>query len=289
MHWAVPSRPEGRRHVSPDGVSISQTGITLGVDPQQGATVGVGAGDAGGVNVGAGPQGVTSISATRRSSFRRSHDRVGNTLPQPRAGSARARSPRGRRARPAPGNEPGRRAVGPAVAPGRTPRARQAQRSTGGDARVLRMPGREPRRRTASRGAQPAAARDDSRGVRAGPGLHRADPAGRVGGSRRAAMIALAMWLMWVRGRRRLEHNAYVDADTGVTNVAAFETFLAGEWARSVRYQRPLGLLLLQLEGIDPGGGACWKQAPAARRGRRSRKRAGSRHGRAALATRGSP
>ena len=38
-------------------------------------------------------------------------------------------------------------------------------------------------------------------------------------------------------------------------NLVAFETFLAQEWARSVRYQRPLGLLLLELEESTSDGG----------------------------------
>ena len=38
-------------------------------------------------------------------------------------------------------------------------------------------------------------------------------------------------------------------------NLVAFETFLAQEWARSVRYHRPLGLLLLELEESTSDGG----------------------------------
>jgi GGDEF domain-containing protein len=62
------------------------------------------------------------------------------------------------------------------------------------------------------------------------------------------AAIATAMWMLWIRGRRQLERNAWVDTETGAMNVVAFETLLAQEWTRSVRYQRPLGLLLLDLE-----------------------------------------
>ena len=38
-------------------------------------------------------------------------------------------------------------------------------------------------------------------------------------------------------------------------NVVAFETLLAQEWARSDRYRRPLGLLLLELEEPTSDGG----------------------------------
>jgi GGDEF domain-containing protein len=67
------------------------------------------------------------------------------------------------------------------------------------------------------------------------------------------ALIALAMWALWVRGRRRLQHNAYLDPDTDVANMAAFEQILDREWQRATRYRRPLGLLLLELER-GPGG-----------------------------------
>jgi diguanylate cyclase (GGDEF)-like protein len=60
-------------------------------------------------------------------------------------------------------------------------------------------------------------------------------------------LIAIALWALWVRGRRRLQHNAYQDPVTGVANLAAFEQVLDREWQRAARYRRPLGLLLLDL------------------------------------------
>jgi diguanylate cyclase (GGDEF)-like protein len=57
-----------------------------------------------------------------------------------------------------------------------------------------------------------------------------------------------------VRGRRRLEQNAYVEPDTGVANMEAFEQVLEREWQRAMRYRRPLGLLLLDLEQSGAGG-----------------------------------
>jgi diguanylate cyclase (GGDEF)-like protein len=68
------------------------------------------------------------------------------------------------------------------------------------------------------------------------------------------ALIALALWSLWVRGRRRLEHNAYLDPDTGVGNMAAFEQVLDREWHRAARFHRPLGLLLLELEQQHAAG-----------------------------------
>jgi GGDEF domain-containing protein len=62
------------------------------------------------------------------------------------------------------------------------------------------------------------------------------------------ALIAIALWGLWVRGRRRLDQNAYVDPDTGVANMEAFEQMLEREWQRAMRYRRPLGLLLLDVE-----------------------------------------
>ena len=68
------------------------------------------------------------------------------------------------------------------------------------------------------------------------------------------AVIALVMWGLWVRGRRRLQQNAYLDPDTDVANMAAFEQVLDHEWQRASRYQRPLGLLLLEVEQRGGGG-----------------------------------
>jgi diguanylate cyclase (GGDEF)-like protein len=68
------------------------------------------------------------------------------------------------------------------------------------------------------------------------------------------ALIAIAMWGLWVRGRRRLDQNAYVDPDTGVANLEAFEQMLGREWQRATRYRRPLGLVLLDVEQSGAGG-----------------------------------
>jgi diguanylate cyclase (GGDEF)-like protein len=61
------------------------------------------------------------------------------------------------------------------------------------------------------------------------------------------ALIALAVWGAWVRARRRLAHNAFVDPITGVANAPAFEGLLARELERARRYKRPLALLVLEV------------------------------------------
>jgi diguanylate cyclase (GGDEF)-like protein len=60
-------------------------------------------------------------------------------------------------------------------------------------------------------------------------------------------LVALALWLAWVRNRRRLAHNAFVDPVTGIANVAAFTGMLDRELERAKRYKRPLGLLLIDV------------------------------------------
>jgi diguanylate cyclase (GGDEF)-like protein len=78
------------------------------------------------------------------------------------------------------------------------------------------------------------------------------------------ALIALAVWAAWVRTRRRLGSNAYVDPATGIANAAAFERILDAELDRAKRYKRPLGLLLLDVSEAGEAG-----EAGAAGRGRR--------------------
>jgi diguanylate cyclase (GGDEF)-like protein len=68
-----------------------------------------------------------------------------------------------------------------------------------------------------------------------------------IAGIAALAMLALAIWGAWVRGRRRLERNAFVDPVTGVANAPAFEGLLARELERAKRYKRPLALLLLEV------------------------------------------
>jgi diguanylate cyclase (GGDEF)-like protein len=67
------------------------------------------------------------------------------------------------------------------------------------------------------------------------------------------ALIALAVWGAWVRARRRLERNAFVDPVTGVANAAAFEGLLERELERATRYKRPLALLVLDVSEARNG------------------------------------
>lgn len=63
------------------------------------------------------------------------------------------------------------------------------------------------------------------------------------------ALVALTIWGAWVRARRRLAHNAFVDPVTGIANAPAFEGLLAGELERAKRYKRPLAVLVLEVSG----------------------------------------
>jgi diguanylate cyclase (GGDEF)-like protein len=65
-------------------------------------------------------------------------------------------------------------------------------------------------------------------------------------------LIALAMWAAWVRSRRRLEQNAFVDPITGLANAPAFDGLLARELERARRYKRPLALVLLDVSEARP-------------------------------------
>lgn len=67
------------------------------------------------------------------------------------------------------------------------------------------------------------------------------------------ALFGAAMSLVWLRERgqvRAARRLAQVDPLTGIANRLAFERRLADEWKRARRYDRPLGLLLLDLDGL---------------------------------------
>jgi diguanylate cyclase len=67
------------------------------------------------------------------------------------------------------------------------------------------------------------------------------------------ALFGAAMSLVWLRERghvRAARRLAQVDALTGIANRLAFEQRFAGEWQRARRYERPLGVLLLDLDGL---------------------------------------
>jgi diguanylate cyclase (GGDEF)-like protein len=68
-----------------------------------------------------------------------------------------------------------------------------------------------------------------------------------------AMLAALAFAYAWIRERRRSRHaraEAFVDPLTGIANRLAFEDRLSHEWRRARRYERPLGLLMLDLDDL---------------------------------------
>jgi len=221
---------------------IAGSGVSLEADPQKGASLGVDAGETGGVTVGAGPQGVqlnlkqgvANIPGTTRTPARQAPE-TPSTVDTP------VRSPS------RPGGETG--PAGPTAGTFTVTGGEEAtpSRTSGGeDARA----GSRDRRAD----ARPAAERRTP-GVAPVIDLIEKIPAAVWAALAALGLIALGLWTMWVRGRRRLERNAWVDSESPEMNVVAFETFLAQEWARSERYRRPLGLLLLELEESTSDGG----------------------------------
>ena len=229
---------------------VSNGGAGVQIGPQ-GAKVDLDAGNSGGVTVEVGPGGANlGLRTTPKAAPPAGRDAgepvsvPGGPTEDPRSGDSPARSPAGA--------APGRRSVTIADDPG----AAGARAGRAGDAAAGQRDGERggagPRRLDASE----AAARDqrsDRGGVAPVFDLVERIPAAVRAGFVALALIAMALWALWVRGRRRLDHNAYVDPDTGVANMAAFEQLLEREWQRAARYRRPLGLVLLDLERDGPG------------------------------------
>ena len=231
--------------ISPSGgVSandIGQSGVSLEVDPQKGVVLGVETPETGGTTVGAGPQGaqLNQGSASLPGVTPTPSQQTPAAPDKPSTGDAPAASPAG----PGEGTSP-TGATAESSAGSAAPGAPAGAAGEAGDSAG-------PADRKAAK--KPAAKR--IRGVAPVLDLIERIPPTLWAALVALSLIALAMWAMWVRGRRRLERNAWVDADNGDMNVVAFETFLAQEWARSVRYQRPMGLLLLELEESTSDGG----------------------------------
>jgi diguanylate cyclase (GGDEF)-like protein len=78
--------------------------------------------------------------------------------------------------------------------------------------------------------------------------------------------VALALWFGWVKDRRRLSRNAFVDPVTGTANAAAFTGMLDRELDRATRYKRPLGLLLLDVSEPDREDGKLLRLRDTTRR-----------------------
>jgi GGDEF domain-containing protein len=247
--------------VSPSGgvsaYDIGQTGLSVGVDPQQGASVGLDAGPNGGASVGAGPQGAQvnvrppSVSlpatpgttpTTPTESSQGSGNSGGGTASQP--------APSGGDTNPARPDAPAG-AAGPGPSKGSSSANGTNATDATGEAAATGDSVSSPDRRVDT---APAADREP-RGVAPVLDFIEKVPSAVWAALAALGLIALALWLLWVRGRRQLERNAWVDSDSGDMNLVAFDTFLAQEWARAVRYQRPLGLLLLELEESRSDGG----------------------------------
>jgi GGDEF domain-containing protein len=138
----------------------------------------------------------------------------------------------------------------PAAADGRA--AQRKQRTRGASRSASRAGGT-----TEAVSAQPTAARGKSAqndGNRSGVAqfIERIPTAVRAG-IVALGLIAFALWLLWVRARRELERNAFVDPATGISNPSAFMPVLEREIKRAERYERPFGLVMLEV--VERRGG----------------------------------
>jgi diguanylate cyclase (GGDEF)-like protein len=226
---------------------LSTGGVDLSTGPE-GLKVGVDAGDTGGVTVGAGPGGVDlGLRTTPKSSGP-------SESPAGRAPGERVSVPGGPTDNPRSGSSPGLSTPGA----GRGGSVAVAAGEPGGTAGADRRSARGAAGSDEVDGLRPTAAaeadRDGKGGVAPVFDLVERIPAVVRAGLVALALIAIALWGLWVRGRRRLDKNAYVDPDTGVANMEAFEQMLAREWQRATRYRRPLGLVLLDVEQSGTGG-----------------------------------
>jgi GGDEF domain-containing protein len=226
--------------------ALPSGGVDLTTSPG-GAKLGVDAGDTGGVTVSAGPGGVVlGLRTTPKQSA------------PPAEPGGRVSVPGGPTEDPRSGTSPGQSL--PSAAPGRSVAVTGPEPGRAGGAAAGRGGERSTDDRSAGSavldGLRPAAAadRDGNGGVAPVFDLIERIPAAVRAGLVALALIAIALWVLWVRGRRRLERNAYVDPDIGVANMEAFEQVLEREWQRAMRYRRPLGLLLLDVEQSGAGG-----------------------------------
>jgi len=235
----------------PPGTGVLQNGgAGVQIGPQ-GAKVEVDAGDTGGVTAEAGPGG---IGVGLRTSPKATPPAAGEPGAPVSVPGGPTRDPRSGTT-PAPGEQPAggtpRRSV--TVAPGDDRGAAAAEGEGGAPASRGRdgaRGGETPRRLDAAAAREERA---DRGGVAPVFDLVERIPAAVRAGLVALALVAVALWALWVRARRRLDRNAYVDPGTGVANMAAFEQVLEREWQRAARYRRPLGLLLLDLEQDGPG------------------------------------
>jgi diguanylate cyclase (GGDEF)-like protein len=67
------------------------------------------------------------------------------------------------------------------------------------------------------------------------------------------SLLAAVLAIVWLHERfkfHRVKRRALRDPLTGIANRLAFEQQLAREWKRARRYQRPLGVMLLDVDGL---------------------------------------
>ena len=143
------------------------------------------------------------------------------------------------------------RSRGPATAPAaRHAQARAAPRTGAGSASAAsagtrrRDDSRRPRAPSATTRAQSRPSSTSSSGSRPRPGRP-----GRPGADRARDVGAVG-----ARPAAARSTTPIVDPDTEIANMAAFEQAARPRVERATRYQRPLGLLLLELEQDGPGG-----------------------------------
>jgi diguanylate cyclase (GGDEF)-like protein len=182
--------------------------------------------------------------------------------------------------RPSSGTQPGSNDSAPVTGPIRTPVRRPATpdsrsaSATGGTSPTIFGPKDTASGSGAGRGASKASRAFSPRGQAA---LHRAAsptsvekskaavppffelverlPAAVLAGVVALGLLAFALWFAWIRNRRRLAGNAFVDPVTGIANAAAFTRLLDRELGRARRYKRPLGVLLLEVSDAEREGG----------------------------------
>jgi diguanylate cyclase (GGDEF)-like protein len=138
-------------------------------------------------------------------------------------------------------------APGTALAAHSGPSARRGGASARRAAHGRRARARALSRRAAYRGTKPAGKRTARRSLP--PFIEFIDriPNAVKLGLVALGLVALAIWAAWVRARRRLERNAFVDPVTGIANEPAFDGLLERELERAKRYKRPLALLLVDV------------------------------------------
>jgi diguanylate cyclase (GGDEF)-like protein len=226
----------------PPGVPALPDTPTVGVTPGNGgASAEIGVGDTA-IQVGAGPGGVNVGTRSRGS-------KPGATSPTDSMPVGTPGDRPGRRLRAVTGG-PGAVVYGAAATRGRAVRL-DGKTAGAGRGNTNATPGKA--RRGLSLGGSAPGGRQNSRLAPFFELIDRVPPVVWAGVAL-LGLIALGIWGAWVRTRRRLEGNAFVDPVTGIANAAAFEGLLDRELERAKRYKRPLALVLLEVGAPEHTG-----------------------------------